>query len=182
MFMSFPKTSKTQILAFKEDLNSSLTMSKSASVQKVASYYDQDPPKTDDIAEKLKAVASTYSISADPKDYIYVAVRALTAELPNENHDAFSEKELLRFDPKQGCKVYQTFNLKPHHVNHRSADPKQARGVILDSHYNSKNAEHFPEILIAVDKTKDKKLAEGIASGDISGFSMGCTADWTICS
>jgi hypothetical protein len=180
--MSFTKTSKTVILAFKEDLSSSLTMSKSASAQKIASYYNQDPPKADDIAAKLKVVAETYCISGDPKDYIYVAVRALTANIPNENHDAFSETELLRFDKKFGCKVYQTFNMKPHHVNHRSADPKQARGVILDSHYNTKNDEHFPEILIAVDKTKDKKLAEGIASGDLSGFSMGCTADWTICS
>jgi hypothetical protein len=180
--MPFYKTSKTTILAVKEDISSSLNMSKYASVQKVASYYNQDPPKADDIAEKLKAVAETYCISSDPKDYVYVAVRALTADVPNENHDAFSEKELLRFDSKFGCKVYQTFNMKPHHVNHRSADPKQARGVILDSHYNTKNAEHFPEILIAVDKTKDHKLAEGIASGDISGFSMGCTADWTICS
>lgn len=180
--MSFFKTAKTTILAFKEDINSSLIMSKSASVQKVASFYNQDTAKVDDIAEKLKVVAESYCISSDPKDYIYVAVRALTADAPNENYDAFSEKELLRFDSKFGCKVYQTFNMKPHHVNHRSADPKQARGVILDSHYNTKNAEHFPEILIAVDKTKDKKLAEGIASGDISGFSMGCTADWTICS
>ncbi len=180
--MSFFKSAKTTILAFKEDVASSLTMSKSASVQKVASFYNQDPPQVNDIAEKLKVVAEAYQISANPEDYIYVAVRALTADVPNENHDAFSEKELLRFDTKFGCKVYQTFNMKPHHVNHRSADPKQARGVILDSHYNTKNAEHFPEILIAVDKTKDKKLAEGISSGDISGFSMGCTADWTICS
>jgi hypothetical protein len=157
-------------------------MSKSASVQKVASFYNQDPPKADDIAEKLKVVAESYCISADPKDYIYVAVRALTADAPNENHDAFSEKELLRFDSKFGCKVYQTFNMKPHHVNHRSADPKQARGVILDSHYNTKNAEHFPEIFVAVDKTKDKKLAEGIKSGDLEGWSMGCSASWTICS
>lgn len=181
--MSFNKTSRTTILAFKEDLASSLTMSKSASVQKIASFYNQDPPQVDDIAEKLKVVSEAYKISSNPEDYIYVAVRALTADVPNENNDAFSEKELLRFDTKFGCKVYQTFNMKPHHVNHRSADPTQARGVILDSHYNKKNAnEHFPEILIAVDKTKDKKLAEGIASGDISGFSMGCTADWTICS
>lgn len=181
--MSFAKMSRTTILAFKEGTNSPLTMSKSASVQKVSSFYGQDHTIHDsDIAERLKVVAEAYQISANPEDYIYVAVRALTADLPNENHDAFSEKELLRFDPKFGCKVYQTFNMKPHHVNHRSADPKQARGVILDSYYNTKNAEHFPEILIAVDRTKDKKLAEGIAAGDITGFSMGCSASWTICS
>jgi hypothetical protein len=179
--VSFFKSAKTEILSFTDNLTNPSIISKSASIQKIASFYNDNPPVAEDIASKLESVAESYSISTNPKDYVYVAVRALTADLPNENFDAFSEKELLRFEPKFGCKVYQTFKMKPHHVNHRSADPKQARGVILDAHYNTKNEKHFPEILIAVDKTKDKKLAEGIVSGDIPGFSMGCTADWTIC-
>lgn len=176
----FFKTAKVQVLAFNQEIDKPFT--KSASVSKVASFYESNPITSGDIKAKLEKVADIYKISSDPKDYIYVAVRALTADVPNENYDCFAEKELLRFDTRHGCQVYQTFNFKPHHVNHRSADSTQARGVILDSYYNIKNAEHFPEILVAVDRTKDKRLAEGIASGELNGFSMGCSADFTICS
>lgn len=172
------KTAKTQILGYS---NNSSDFKKSASVSKIASFYEEHPVSSTSIAERLEMVAESYNISKDPKDYIYVAVRALTADVPNENWDAFAEKELLRFASEHSCKVYQTFNLKPHHVNHRSQNPMQARGAILDVYYNTKNDEHFPELLIGVDKTKDKRLAEGIASGEINGFSMGCDAESTIC-
>lgn len=170
------KTAKIQILSYNNNISKS-AFKKTANAEKYASHFDNVTESSsiiEDVKEKLSVVAETYRISSNPNDYIYVAVRALTADIPNENWDAFGEKELLRFEPKYGCRVYQTFNLKPHHVNHRSQDPTQARGVILDSHYNTKNAEHFPEILVAVDKTKDKRLADGIASGEITGFSMGC--------
>ena len=177
------KTAKIQILSYTSNISKS-AFKKTANTEKYASHFDDVTESSsiiEDIKEKLSVVAETYRISSNPNDYIYVAVRALTADIPNENWDAFAEKELLRFEPKYGCRVYQTFNLKPHHVNHRSQDPTQARGVILDSHYNTKNAEHFPEILVAVDKTKDKRLADGIASGEITGFSMGCDAEFTTC-
>ena len=170
------KTAKIQILSYNNNISKS-AFKKTANTEKYASHFDDVTESSsiiEDIKEKLSVVAGTYSISSNPNDYIYVAVRALTADIPNENWDAFAEKELLRFEPKYGCRVYQTFNLKPHHVNHRSQDPTQARGAILDSHYNTKNAEHFPEILVAIDKTKDKRLANGIASGEIEGWSMGC--------
>lgn len=178
------KTAKIHILSYNNNIESKGAFKKVANTEKYASHFDTVTDSSsiiEDIKEKLSVVAETYHISSNPNDYIYVAVRALTADTPNENWDAFSEKELLRFEPKYGCRVYQTFNLKPHHVNHRSQDPTQARGVIIDSHYNTKNAEHFPEILVAVDKTKDKRLADGIASGEITGFSMGCDAEYTIC-
>ena len=178
--MSFFKTAKAEVLAYNSSDKSSFT--RTASTKKIASHYDTTPLTSSDIAEKLAAVAGKYVISSNPEDYVYVAVRALTADAPNENFDAFSEKELLSINADLGCRTYQTFNLKPHHVNHRSEDPTQARGVILDTHYNKKNAEHFPELLMAVDKTKDKRLAEGIASGELNSFSMGCTAEKTICS
>lgn len=180
--MSFQKFAKTTVLAYTNDTSKGFGYSKTASIDKIASYYKEQPLGTIDVKAKLETVADTYKISKNPDDYVFVSVRALTANVPNENHDCFMEEELLRFDQKQGCKVYATFNLKPHHVNHRSSDPTQARGCIIDVHYNTKNAEHFPELLIAVDKTKDKKLAEGIASGELNSFSMGCSSGHTICS
>lgn len=93
-----------------------------------------------DIKSALTRVASVYDVSPDPADYIYEAVRAVTTGIPNENGDAFHRDELLRFDHRLGCTVYQTFILKPHLVNHRANNPKTARGVILDSHYNDEAA------------------------------------------
>ncbi|KKL20277.1 hypothetical protein LCGC14_2457070, partial [marine sediment metagenome] len=55
---------------------------------------------------------------------------------PNDNKDAFHKYELLRFDHKLGKQVYRTYELKPHHINHRAENPKNARGFILDAHYN----------------------------------------------
>mgnify|MGYP001591075894 FL=1 len=168
----FLKHSRADILAYRSATEKGFT--RNASQDKTASFFQNNGTKVD-VKTALENVADTYKISSNPGDYIFVISRALTADTPNENHDCFPAEELLRFDPKLGCRVFQTFNLKPNHINHRADDPTQARGVILDAHYNDLNKEEvFVEILVAVDKTKDKKLAEGILKGDINSMSMGC--------
>jgi hypothetical protein len=84
----------------------------------------------------LEIVASEYDISPNPEDYIFEAIRGNTSNVPNENHDAFHKNELLRFDHRLSKQVYRTYELKPHHINHRAENPKNARGFILDAHYN----------------------------------------------
>jgi hypothetical protein len=139
--MSFTKFSKSIQL-----VNWELSDDNSAKINKTAStipsfYISPGSVGTLDIKAALSKVADIYNISSDPQNYIYEAVRAVTAGVPNENGDAFSRDELLRFNHKLGCAVYQTFILKPHHVNHQASDPTKARGVILDAHYND---EQFP--------------------------------------
>lgn len=170
--MAFFKTSITDILAHKSNSENSFT--KSANFSKVSSYFQTQGMKVD-IQTALDSVYDTYKISKNPGDYVFVIARALTADVPNENHDAFPKEELLRFDTKFGCRVFQTFLNKPNHINHRSDDATQSRGLILDAHYNDINPDdQFVEILVAVDTTKDKKLAAGIKSGNINSMSMGC--------
>lgn len=106
---------------------------------KVASAYADDQRQLD-VKALLAKVASTYDISANPEDYIFEAARAVTAEVPNENGDAFPKAELLRYNHLLLQPVYQTFNLKPHQVNHRAENPKTARGVVLDTTYNDLTA------------------------------------------
>src|SRR3989304_10130218 len=108
--MSFQKFAKTTVLAYTNDASKGFGYSKTASLSKIASYYKEQPIGTIDVKAKLETVADTYKISKNPEDYVFVSVRALTANVPNENHDCFMEEELLRFDQKQGCKVYATFN------------------------------------------------------------------------
>lgn len=88
-----------------------------------------------DVEGLLNKVAESYAISANPSDYVYEAIRALSTNVPNENNDAFTKDELLRFDTRKGTVVYRTFEGKPHHIEHRADNPKMARGVILDAHY-----------------------------------------------
>lgn len=102
------------------------------------SFYNSGGSRID-VKAALAMVAEDYNISDNPKDYIFEAVRAVTADVPNQNGDAFPKSELMRFDHRLGKHVYQTFILKPHHINHRADNPKTARGVVLDAFYNDSN-------------------------------------------
>lgn len=99
------------------------------------SFYADGSSKLD-VKALLAAHTEEYDISPDPKDYLFEAIRANTTNCPNENHDAFHKSELLRFDHAARGPVYMTYVGKPHHVNHRTEDPRRARGIILDAHYN----------------------------------------------
>lgn len=154
-----------------------------------------------DMERVLDVVASEYFISRDPDDYLLVPARANSADRMNANKDGFSTEELLRFDPLVAKRVYQTYDLRPHFVNHQSDNLKVARGVVLDSFYNTLNladdnvkravyedsgkeasTDDFVEILIAVDMTKDPRLADAYKSGSVYKFSMGCDIEESECS
>jgi len=149
----------------------------------------------------LDTVADTFKISRDPRDYVLIPCRACSADRPNENMDAFRREELLRFDPPIGRRVYSTFQLKPHFVNHNASNYALSRGVLIDSHFNDQNAatdavktavfeatgkdvvnDEFVEVLIAADMTKDPHLAEAYKGGAVDRFSMGCDVENTECS
>jgi len=136
--MGFHKTASVQPLgSFSVDTNGKRTAAALTSDGEQArrSYYLDGEAKLD-VRGSLARVADKYAISADPSDYIYEAIRANTVNVPNDNHDGFHRDELLRFDTRLKTAVYLTYREKPHHVNHRTDNPKTARGVILDSHYN----------------------------------------------
>lgn len=136
--MGFNKTAKVPLIALAEgtyDLRSkSLIFTKSAGKQADSVYQGDQKPL--DIQAMIGLVAKEYNISENPNDYMFEAARAVTAEVPNENGDAFPRNELLRFDHRLGKAVYQTFILKPHHINHRADNPKTSRGLVLDASYN----------------------------------------------
>jgi hypothetical protein len=153
-----------------------------------------------DVEAALRDVAATYKISADPRHYLFFPVRANSVNVPNENGDGFSREESLRFDPRIGRRVYQTYLYKPGHVNHRADNPRMARGVIVDVHYNEATPmpadwrrryeaatggdlpkDEFVETLLAIDTQKDPQLAEGMQRGILNAFSMGCDCERTRC-
>jgi len=138
--MSFKKYADVQVIAIADgdfdEQTKKIAFHRNASHSMTASFY-QSSPVNIDVQTALNTVASEYDISNNPNDYIFEAVRAVTAEVPNQNGDAFPKNELLRFDHRLNRSVYQTFVLKPHHINHRTDNPRTARGLILDASYNA---------------------------------------------
>jgi hypothetical protein len=133
--------------------------------------------------ELVKSLAGLYNISPKVSDYIFVVARALTSDVPNQNGDCFTEKELTRFSSQHKCQVFETFRNCPIHVEHCASDPKTARGFIPDCSFNTKNANDKHVLcLVAVDTTKDKPLSQGLLEGKINSFSMGCTCQEVECS
>jgi hypothetical protein len=129
------------------------------------------------------SISGAYSVSPDPKSYLYLVARAVTANVPNANGDMFPEDELLRFDTDRSMCVYETFRNVPLHQNHQASDPKAARGFILDAHFNRQSDDdHYVELVVAADISKDKGLAEDLESGRKNSFSMGCLAATVKCS
>jgi hypothetical protein len=195
----FKRTANATILgAWEGDKVSTLT--RTAGLEKTASHFLQNAGKVD-LEAGLADIADEYAISKNPRDYLLIPVRANSIGVPNENGDAFSREESLRFDHRIGRRVYQTYLLKPHHVNHRADNPRMARGFIADVHYNDVNPmpdewrrkyeastgqpqpkDEFVEALIAMDTSKDPYLAKGLKSGVIKAFSMGCECESTQCS
>jgi len=195
--MGFFKTATARVLGSWQGESSSVH--RVASLSKTSSYFLQQAGNID-VAAILKDVSEAYKISDRPQDYLFIPVRANSVNVPNENGDGFSRAETLRFDTRIGRRVYQTYLLKPHHVNHRADNPRMARGVIVDVHFNDVNPmppewqaryekstgtriarDEFVEALLAVDTTKDPYLSNGMKTGGIDAFSMGCECEQTRC-
>jgi hypothetical protein len=131
----------------------------------------------------LKAVAKVYNISSKIDDYIFPVPRAVTADEPNNNGDNFQHGELTRFSPNHRCLVFQTFRNDPLHIEHAVDNPKTARGYIPDAHYvTADDKDKHVLTVVAMDTTKDSPLAEGLLSGEVDSFSMGCICDQVRCS
>ena len=192
--MSFKKISSAEILGV---LNKG-SWNKSASGN-INSYY-MDKSGSIDLEERLDAVSDIYKISRDPSDYLLIPARANSIGRFNANKDGWTFEESVGFRPELGCRTYQTYNNKPHFVEHNASRYEVARGVILDSHMNLDNpateevqdecmrtigsapsVDAFVEVVLAVDQTKDPALAEAYKTGAIQTFSMGADVADTVC-
>lgn len=132
--MSFQKTASVATLAVATSDGSSLNKTAAYEEDNLSNYMSGR--RGLDIKAALEMVAEAYDISSNPGNYIFEAIRGNTVNVPNENKDAFHKDELLRFDHRLAKRVYETYQLKPHHINHRAENPKNARGFIVDAHYN----------------------------------------------
>jgi len=181
--MPFYKTAQTPIVSVYE---SSGKFSKRAAQNDEMTQQEDDAVKTAlNILSKdvLKAVSKVYNLSDNINDYIFPVPRAVTADEPNNNGDNFRHDELTRFSANHRCLVFQTFRNDPLHIEHAADDPKSARGYIPDAHYvTAKDNDKHVLTVVAMDASKDPPLAEGLLSGEVDKFSMGCICDQVRCS
>lgn len=133
-------------------------------------------------SEVLSEVADLYKISRKPGDFVFAAVRAVTADVPNENKDCFGEYELLSVKG-DGRFTYETFNGVPLFQEHQDGDITQSGGLVIDACYDDTIVTDRKVMgLIGVDMTKRRKLASGLLNGVVQSFSMGCVCEQTRCS
>jgi len=192
--MSFKKLSAVQILGlyYKRGWHKSSNRS-------IISHYMENKLAIN-LEERLDAVADFYKISRDPNDYLLIPARANSVGRLNANLDGWTYPETVSFRPDIGCRTYETYNNKPHFVEHNASSFERARGVILDSHLNLDNdaddqvkqevlstigvepqKDVFVEVIVAMDQTKDPILAASYKTGAISTFSMGADVESTGC-
>jgi len=122
-------------------------------------------------------------VQFDP-DFVYVVVRAVTADRPNNNGDSFPSDELTRIDPLLNRPVFESFISKGVFVNHQNTDdPLHAKGVVLDARYvTAKEDDKHIELLLGIDRQKDPIFASSVERGLINKYSMGASVQYTICS
>jgi hypothetical protein len=185
--MGFYKTAQTPILGVYQTSGkfhklarktADLTPAEEEAVKKTLNLISKDV---------VKALAHVYNLSDNINDYIFPVPRAVTAGTgnrprPNNNGDNFEDEELRRFSTKHRCQVYQTFKNDPIHVEHVAFDPKAARGFIPDVQYIQSPEDLHVIVVAAIDTTKDIPLSEGLLSGAVNSWSMGCICDSVRCS
>lgn len=138
----------------------------------VASVGNQEKPID---TSWLKAASSSYRISDDISDYIFVPVPIVTVDIPNRNMQCFPLEEVTSWNTDSGRIVYQTFTGKPLFLNHKNDDPRQSKGIILDSVLRFIPEYNLWKIIVlsAWDRTKDKDIANHILNDEKCEYSMG---------
>lgn len=145
----------------------------------------------------LRGASETYQISPDIRDFVFVNLPIITADIPNRNMDCFSYPELTRHSPITGMLTYRTFVGKPTHQNHKNQDPTKAKGVHFDASlaqawvrpgqlgYESQ-ADPIQvwktRVMTGWDRSKDLSLATSIEKRQRTGYSMGGLVDYAVCS
>ena len=123
----------------------------------------------------IKSCAEAYNISEDLSDYIIVPVPIVTVGIPNRNLQAFPLEAVTAWNTEHGRISYQTFIGKPLFLDHKNDNPKESRGVILDSVMRYIPTYDLWKIIIltAWCRTKDREVANHILKDPKSEYSMG---------
>ena len=105
-------------------------------------------------------------------DFLYIKIFAIEKDEVNDNGDSFSESELKL--------AADTFIGVPLFTNHQNTDIEKAKGECVHSWYDDDEGGIY--LIARVDKVAYPRLARGIEEQYLSGTSMGCSVNYSVCS
>lgn len=105
-------------------------------------------------------------------DALWIKVKAIEADIPNDNGDLFSEEEIL--------KSYKTFEGVPVFTNHENNKVEAAKGKVVVAEWDDKEKSVYCTMFI--DRAAFPTLARAIEEGYITDVSMGTQVDYSTCS
>lgn len=105
-------------------------------------------------------------------DFLWVKVKAIEADEPNDNGDLFSREEIV--------KSYKTFEGCPVFTNHENQKVEAAKGkVVLAEWANEDNSVYCT---MFIDREAYPALCRSIEEGIVTDVSMGTQVDYSTCS
>jgi len=103
---------------------------------------------------------------------LFFRAKAIEADIPNNNGDSFSAKEL-----KKSC---QTFIGVPFFTNHQNSNVESAKGKVVWAEWNDQDKAIY--VVAFVDREAYPNLCRGIEQEYMAGVSMGCSVEYSVCS
>lgn len=103
---------------------------------------------------------------------LFFRAKAIVADETNSNGDYFSKDELK--------KSYHTFVGVPFFTNHNNQNVEDARGKIIYADWNEKDNAVY--VVGFVDREAYPHICRGIEEDYMTGVSMGCSVDYSVCS
>jgi hypothetical protein len=128
---------------------------------------------------RLLVTGHRHAFAYEPRPgFLYVRSRAISSRT-NDNYDTFPAAEIK--------KAWRTFIGKPVFVNHANANPRRARGVVVDAAlHEDVNPDGSPDVwveaLMEVDAVRFPKLAAAILKEEVDRTSMGANVEYSLCS
>ena len=105
-------------------------------------------------------------------DALWIRVKAIEADVPNDNGDYFSWDEII--------KSYKTFEGAPVFTNHENNKVEAARGKVVKAELDERERAVYCTMFI--DRQANSPLCRAIEEGYVTDVSMGTQVDYSTCS
>jgi hypothetical protein len=105
-------------------------------------------------------------------DALWIRVKAIEADIPNDNGDYFSREEII--------KSYKSFEGCPVFTNHENSKVENAKGKVVKAEWDDREGAVYCTMFI--DRQANPPLCRAIEEGYVTDVSMGTQVDYSTCS
>lgn len=103
---------------------------------------------------------------------LWIRVKAIEADIPNDNGDYFSREEII--------KAYKSFEGVPVFTNHENGKVENAKGKVVKAEWDDQEGAVYCTMF--VDREANAPLCRAIEEGYVTDVSMGTQVDYSTCS